>query len=146
MRFGLASRTMGRMSPQRRVLWLRPRRLWWLLVASYATGAATDLRMVTAGERAVGISMRPKTLFVALASVVPLFALASQPSGAQPDPALSQPVRAACAADVRSLCAGVLPGGGRIVQCMRDKRDRLSEGCRDALAARLQAQQAQPRK
>ena len=77
-----------------------------------------------------------------LASAVPLVALlASQPSVAQPDPALSQAVRAACAADVRSLCTWVLPGGGRIVQCMRDKRDSLSEGCRDALAAaRLQAQ------
>jgi hypothetical protein len=82
-----------------------------------------------------------------LASAVPLVALlASQPSVAQPDPALSQAVRAACAADVRSLCTWVLPGGGRIVQCMRDKRDNLSEGCRDALAAARQAQQAQPRK
>jgi hypothetical protein len=90
------------------------------------------------------ISMKLKTL---LASTVPLVALlASQPSGAQPDPALSQAVRAACAADVRSLCAWVLPGSGRIVQCMRDKRDNLSEGCRGALAAARQAQQAQPPK
>src|SRR5262245_59248919 len=143
MRFGLASGTMGRMPPQRRVLWLRPWHLRWLLVASHAIGAATDLHMVMAGERATRISMRPKTLFALLASAVPLFALlTSQPSGAEPDPALSQAVRAACAADVRSLCAGVLPGGGRIVQCMRDKRDSLSEGCRDALAAR----QSQTRK
>lgn len=70
--------------------------------------------------------------------------LVSQPGGAQPDPALSQAVRAACTADIRSLCAGVLPGGGRVVRCMRDKRDSLSEGCRDALAAARQ--QSQPRK
>ena len=148
MRFGLASGTMGRMSPQWRVLCLRLRsRRLWLLVASHAMGAASDLRMVMAKGRATRISMRPKTLFVSLCSAVPLVALlASQPSGAQPDPALSQAVRAACATDVRSLCAWVLPGGGRIVQCMRDRRDGLLEGCRDALAAARQAQQAQPRK
>jgi Cysteine rich repeat len=56
------------------------------------------------------------------------------------DSALAQPnsagaVRAACGADIRSLCAGIQPGGGRIIQCMREKRDQLSAGCKDALTA-----------
>src|SRR5262245_12257247 len=138
MRLGLASGTMGRMSPQRCALCLQRRSLW-LLVACHPMGAATNLRVVMACARATRISMKSKTL---LAFAAPLLALlASEPSGAQPDPALSQAVRAACAADVRLLCAGMLPGGGRIVQCMRDRRDSLSEGCRNALlAARVQAQ------
>jgi hypothetical protein len=86
--------------------------------------------------------MQSKTM---LSAAVALFAwLVSQPVGAQSDPAVAQAVRAACAADARALCAGVQPGGGRIVQCMRDKRDSLSEGCRDALVAARQ--QSQPRK
>jgi len=47
----------------------------------------------------------------------------------------SAKVRDACLADVRSLCAGVTPGGGRIKQCMTEKRDQVSTGCRQALAA-----------
>lgn len=43
-------------------------------------------------------------------------------------------LRQACASDVRTLCAGVLPGGGRIKQCMIEKHDHLSDACRDAMA------------
>lgn len=44
-------------------------------------------------------------------------------------------VRQACAGDVKALCAGVKPGGGRLAACMRDNTDRLSQGCRQALSA-----------
>ena len=50
----------------------------------------------------------------------------AKPSGA---------VRQACAADVRTLCAGVLPGGGRIKKCVIEKRDQLSDGCKSAITA-----------
>lgn len=43
-------------------------------------------------------------------------------------------VRSACGADIRSLCAGVAPGGGRIVQCIASNGASLSPGCRDVLA------------
>lgn len=39
----------------------------------------------------------------------------------------------ACADDLRTLCSGVTPGGGRIKQCMIETFDRLSDGCRTAL-------------
>jgi hypothetical protein len=48
-----------------------------------------------------------------------------------PSPALQQ----ACANDVRTLCAGVMPGGGRIKQCFIAKRAQLSTGCKSALLA-----------
>jgi len=42
-------------------------------------------------------------------------------------------LRQACGADVRTLCAGIMPGGGRIKQCMIEKFDQLSDGCKAAL-------------
>jgi hypothetical protein len=41
-------------------------------------------------------------------------------------------VRAACAEDVQKLCAGVQPGGGRIVACLKEHKDSLSDGCKRA--------------
>ena len=61
-----------------------------------------------------------------------ILALSLRPAAAQPAASL----RTACAGDVRSVCAGVMPGGGRIKQCMMDKREQLSKACKDALAAR----------
>ena len=43
-------------------------------------------------------------------------------------------VRSACGADIRSLCAGVAPGGGRIVQCIAGNAASLSPACKDVLA------------
>lgn len=42
--------------------------------------------------------------------------------------------RSACGADIRTLCAGVQPGGGRIVQCIASNAASLSPGCKDVLA------------
>lgn len=43
-------------------------------------------------------------------------------------------VRSACGADIRTLCAGVEPGGGRIIQCISSNAASLSPGCKDVLA------------
>ncbi|EJN14503.1 hypothetical protein PMI42_01913, partial [Bradyrhizobium sp. YR681] len=43
-------------------------------------------------------------------------------------------VRSACGADIRTLCAGVAPGGGRIVQCIAGNAASLSPACKDVLA------------
>ncbi|MDR3512345.1 MAG: cysteine rich repeat-containing protein [Caulobacteraceae bacterium] len=42
-------------------------------------------------------------------------------------------LRQACRADVQKLCSDVQPGGGRLMQCMRDHRDQLSNGCKSML-------------
>ena len=43
-------------------------------------------------------------------------------------------LRSACGGDVRSLCGGVAPGGGRIVQCLATQAASLSPACKDVLA------------
>lgn len=43
-------------------------------------------------------------------------------------------VRSACGGDVRALCAGVAPGGGRIAQCLGANAASLSPACRQVLA------------
>lgn len=42
--------------------------------------------------------------------------------------------RSACGADIRTICAGVEAGGGRIIQCLASNAASLSPACRDVLA------------
>lgn len=50
-------------------------------------------------------------------------------AGGQPSVA---DLRAACADDAQKLCAGVQPGGGRVVACLKEHKDALSDRCRQA--------------
>jgi hypothetical protein len=43
-------------------------------------------------------------------------------------------LRSACGGDVRSVCGGVQPGGGRIVQCLAQNAGSLSPACKQVLA------------
>jgi hypothetical protein len=43
-------------------------------------------------------------------------------------------LRSACGADVRALCGGVAPGGGRIVQCLATQAASISPACKEVLA------------
>jgi hypothetical protein len=43
-------------------------------------------------------------------------------------------LRSACGGDVRSLCGGVAPGGGRIVTCLATNAGSLSPACKDVLS------------
>jgi hypothetical protein len=47
----------------------------------------------------------------------------------------AEAARRACAADYRSLCRSVRPGGGRALACLRENEGALSPGCRQALAS-----------
>jgi hypothetical protein len=42
-------------------------------------------------------------------------------------------LRSACGADVRTLCAGIPPGGGRIIECLATQSASLSPACSDVL-------------
>ena len=43
-------------------------------------------------------------------------------------------LRSACGGDVRALCGGVAPGGGRIMQCLATQAASLSPACKSVLA------------
>lgn len=64
-------------------------------------------------------------LAVAVASAAPVMAQTADPRGA-------------CKADYDKFCAGIAPGGGRIVACLNGKRDQLSDACKKALDSRKQ--------
>jgi hypothetical protein len=73
---------------------------------------------------------RRETLVAALTVLIGLSAGAGS-AAAQQDG--RQAIRQACDADYRSLCAGVQPGGGRIVACLQQNSAKLSPQCREAL-------------
>ena len=60
-------------------------------------------------------------------------AVAVQPALADDSSALDA-IRAACSADAQKFCAAVPSGGGRIVACLKQHRDSLSEQCKRAAA------------
>ena len=43
-------------------------------------------------------------------------------------------LRSACSGDVRTLCGGVAPGGGRIMQCLATQAGSISPACKEVLA------------
>ncbi|PVB59580.1 cysteine rich repeat-containing protein [Labrenzia sp. 011] len=42
-------------------------------------------------------------------------------------------IRSACEADVRNLCAGKQPGGGRLLQCLQANAENMSPACANKL-------------
>jgi hypothetical protein len=42
--------------------------------------------------------------------------------------------RAACGADAKKFCAGIMPGGGRLLDCLAKHKDSISPACRKVLA------------
>ncbi|MCJ9702842.1 MULTISPECIES: cysteine rich repeat-containing protein [unclassified Bradyrhizobium] len=68
-----------------------------------------------------------KLNFAAIVVAVAFSGLASAQSS---DP------RGACKADYDKFCAGIAPGGGKVIACLNDKRDQLSATCKTALDGR----------
>jgi len=67
---------------------------------------------------------------------------ADQPAAATS--AVANDARAACQADVQTLCSGVQSGGGRILTCLAQHKDAVSDGCKQALMRARQAQGQSP--
>lgn len=42
--------------------------------------------------------------------------------------------QAACKADYQKFCSGVIPGGGRVLECLAKQKDKLSPACRKVVA------------
>jgi hypothetical protein len=70
--------------------------------------------------------VRTLTLFVLACAVI-----AAKAAWADDQSSLAA-LRAACADDAQKLCAGVQPGGGRILTCLKEHKDSLSDRCKKA--------------
>ena len=77
-----------------------------------------------------------RTVAAALAGAVIVIALLvlAIGSGAFAQAANRDLLRTACMDDYKKFCAGVQPGGGRILQCLREREKELTPACRDGLA------------
>ena len=50
-----------------------------------------------------------------------------------PAPQAVADARVACDTDIQALCAGVQPGGGRILACLKQHQDQVSDVCKQAV-------------
>jgi hypothetical protein len=73
-----------------------------------------------------------KTIMLVAAGLASL-SLASTAVAQQTDD--RRAMREACAADFQKLCAGTEGGGGGRFKCLEDNKDKLSDGCKTAVAA-----------
>ena len=87
-------------------------------------------------QAAVGAVGRPSGPAGSSAAATPPAApAASAPPAAAGSAARGGRPAVACGADVRTFCRDTPPGGGRILQCLRQNGPSLSPGCRDSLMA-----------
>ncbi|MGB7966789.1 MAG: cysteine rich repeat-containing protein [Methylocella sp.] len=42
-------------------------------------------------------------------------------------------IRTYCMSDIKRLCEGIEPGGGRLIQCLKTHKKEMSVGCAQAL-------------
>ena len=70
--------------------------------------------------------MRSLTLLLVVSAAT---AVLSAQANNQPSVAA---IRAACGEDAQKLCADVQPGGGRVVACLKEHKDSLSDRCKQA--------------
>jgi hypothetical protein len=56
---------------------------------------------------------------------------------AQPSPQAVAAARAACATDIEKLCPAVQPGGGRVLTCLKQHQDQVTDGCKQAVMKAL---------
>jgi len=75
--------------------------------------------------------MKPSTLLfmIALVCVAPICVADETPADPSAAPSLAD-LHAACDADIQKLCAGVKPGGGRILACLKQHQETVSDNCK----------------
>jgi hypothetical protein len=68
----------------------------------------------------------------AIAAALPALSQAIDPATALRNPAVQEAV-STCNSDRSRLCSSVMPGGGRIVRCLVEKRESVSPPCQAAI-------------
>jgi hypothetical protein len=67
-------------------------------------------------------------------TIFSVFPASAAQSGQTSDQQALAAIRSACAEDAQKFCANVQPGSGRIVACLKDHKDSLSDRCKQAAA------------
>jgi hypothetical protein len=113
--------------------------------AGVPTGGASALQCLEKNEAKLSASCKSAVMAAtgAGAAAGAGSTAAAAPAAAEPAPALVlRPLRpreillvmrSACGEDVRALCPGVAPGGGRIIECLVGQSAKLSSACRSVL-------------
>ena len=80
------------------------------------------------------LSRTPIAIATALfaATVTPCFAQAQVPAEIRSEAML---LLRACSADYDRLCSNVTPGGGRVLACLAQQKDKLTPACRQVVDA-----------
>jgi hypothetical protein len=76
--------------------------------------------------------MKISSVICLFSSIVVFGACAAAGAQSSGNPVSLDALRAACSDDAARLCAGVQAGGGRIVACLKQNQDALSNQCRQA--------------
>ena len=93
--------------------------------------------------RGTGFNMKRSALLVNLLAIAIVRAVGAQEAPVVPAALLNE-LRAACQDDAQKLCSGTQPGGGRILSCLVQHKDAVSDACKQAfMKARQAAQQQQ---
>ena len=58
---------------------------------------------------------------------------AQSPAPQAPSPQAVAEARAACETDIQKLCPSVQPGGGRILACLKQHKDQVTDVCKQAV-------------
>ena len=74
---------------------------------------------------------------ICLGAAAPV-AFADGPPPAPSQEAIIAAARVTCDADIQTLCAGVQPGGGRILACLKEHKDQVSDACKMAIVKATQ--------
>ena len=100
------------------------------------TGGAASLNCLKQNEAQLGLACRQAVAAIGggggAAAVAPRSAPAAG-SGAMAHGDAMEIFREECGADVRRVCRGVFPGGGRVIGCLAENREQLSPACRTAM-------------
>ena len=83
------------------------------------------------------MSRNRKLLILSVIAVLVRVSIWSQAASGQSDSQQIAQARAACASDIQKLCAGVPSGGGKIVACLKQHKDQVSDGCKQAVLAAM---------
>ena len=75
------------------------------------------------------------TMFVTVFAFVSLSAAFAQEALAQ-EQDMTATQRTACTVDYAKFCKATLPGGGRILACLSEQHDKLSDACKKVVDAK----------